>query len=90
MPYFKANDKKAFSQIKIVVVRFLQMERFEQLCQNELSFSFAKVNSDIQQHFSRLFSFSRAIKYMFSFLILKGPSQPVCIAAVCYCYYPGD
>ena len=23
--------------------------------------------------------------------MLKGPSQPVCIAAVCYCYYyPGD
>ena len=21
---------------------------------------------------------------------LKGPSQPVCIAAVCYCYYPKD
>ena len=21
---------------------------------------------------------------------LKGPSQPVCIAAVCYCYYSGD
>ena len=23
-------------------------------------------------------------------VILKGPSQPVCIAAVCSCYYPGD
>ena len=22
--------------------------------------------------------------------MLKGPSQPVCIAAVCCCYYPGD
>ena len=50
------------------LVRFLQIERFEQLCQGELSFSFAKVNSDTRQHFSRLFSFTRVIKYILSFL----------------------
>ena len=31
------------------------------------------------------------LKYVFEpEKTLKGPSQPVCIAAVCYCYYPGD
>ena len=31
------------------------------------------------------------LKYVFKpEKTLKGPSQPVCIAAVCYCYYPGD
>ena len=50
------------------LVRFLQIERFEQLCQGELSFSFAKVNSDTRQHVSRLFSFTRVIKYILSFL----------------------
>ena len=34
---------------------FLHNERFEQLCQGELSFSFAKVNRDTRQHVSRLF-----------------------------------
>ena len=33
-----------------MLVRFLYIKRFEQLCQGELSFSFAKVNCDTRQH----------------------------------------
>ena len=51
---------------KIALIRFPQSERFKQFCQGELSFSFAKVNCDARQHFSRLFLFSRAIN-IFSF-----------------------
>ena len=49
-----------------MLVRFPQSERFEQFCQDELLFSFTKVNCDARQHFSRLFSFSHAIN-IFSF-----------------------
>ena len=44
-----------------MLVRFSRSERFKQFCQGELSISFAKVNCDARQHFSRLFSFSHAI-----------------------------
>ena len=51
------------------LVRFLQIERFEQLCQGELSFSFGKVNTDTRQHVSRLF-FVHSYDNFFSFSFL--------------------
>ena len=60
---FKAVIRRHFQ--KIVLVLFPQSERFQQFCQGELSFSFAKVNCDARLHFSRLFSFSHAIHIFF-------------------------
>ena len=52
-------------------IRFLQIERFEQICQGELSFSFTKVNSDTRQHFLHLFLSTRVIKTVYSFLFFS-------------------
>ena len=55
---------------KIVLILFLQITRFEQLRQGELSFSFAEVNCSTQQQFLRLFSFSHANNAIDIFLSL--------------------
>ena len=45
-----------------MLVHFSQGKLFEQFCQSELLFSFAKVNCNAWQHFSCLFSFSHTIE----------------------------
>ena len=54
-----------------MLVRFPWSEQFEQFCQGKLSFSFAKVNCNARQHFSRLFfGIQSCDQYFFFFLSL--------------------
>ena len=67
----KANYKRAFSQIKILLPLFVFSRSSGLNSFAKVNFDSASlVNSDTRQHFSRLFSFISVIKYIFYFLLL--------------------